>query len=1111
MIPRAPYKGETRKLVLAFDVGTTFSGISYCILDPGEVPVIRGVSRYPAQEQVGGDSKIPSIIYYDLQGVVRAVGAEALQERIIERAKDDGWVKLEWWKLHLCPKHLASSHTREDDIPPLPRGKSAVQVLADFMRYLFKCARTYIQESHLNLWRSVENSIEFVLTHPNDWEGPQQQQIRRAAELAGLISSNEEQSHVHLLTEGEASLRFCITNVITSRALSSHIATLDFPDEGEVQSGSRGVLIVDAGGRTIDLSAYSMKLSPTSFKEIAPAECCLQGSAFVTRRARDLLKNRLSGSNYSSPEMIAQMTNIFDTTTKLRFRKPDESSNVGFGTIRDNDLKYDIRSGQLKLTGQDIAGLFEPSVKAITEAFEQQKRVASTPVNFVFLVGGFAASDWLFARLQEYFQPLGINFCRPDGHVNKAVADGAISFYIDHLVSSRVARATHDVEIYTPFNSQDPEHQDRQHSQFIDPAVCVYPGQEKVVGSAQHAFALSPEQSQREAHTLAPQTSVTSILAREPYKGKTRKLVLTFDIGTTFSGVSYCILDPGEVPLTRGVSRYPAQEQVGGDSKIPSIIYYDLQGVVRAVGAEALQQRIIDRAKDDGWVKLEWWKLHLRPKHLASSHIREDDIPPLPRGKSAVQVLADFIRYLFKCARTYIQESHLDLWRSIENSIEFIFTHSNGWEGLQQQQIRRAAELAGLISSKEEQSHVHLLTEGEASLHFCITNVITSDAFSSPVAVSDFPVEEAQPGSQGVVIIDAGAGTIDLSAYSMQLSPPSFEEIAPAECCLQGSVFVTRRAHDLLKNKLSGSNYSSPEMIAQMTSIFDKTTKLRFRKPDESSYVKFGTTRDNDLNHDIRSGKLKLTGQDVAGLFEPSVKAIIEAFEQQRRVASTPVNFVFLVGGFAASDWLFARLQQYFQPLGISFCRPDGHANKAVADGAVSFYIDHLVSSRVARATYGIEIYTWFNSQDPEHQARQHTLFIDPADEPSIPNQFASILLKGTQVSELREFRRPFNFIQKLRHTDRSVDIMCYKGDLQDPKWLDLERSSFSTLCTIHPDLSELSRTLSPRKSALDRSDYYVIDFEVIMLFGLTELKALISWKYKGVEMRSPASIVYEE
>ncbi|KAG2137644.1 hypothetical protein BD769DRAFT_1351691, partial [Suillus cothurnatus] len=113
------------------------------------------------------------------------------------------------------------------------------------------------------------------------------------------------------------------------------------------------------------------------------------------------------------------------------------------------------------------------------------------------------------------------------------------------------------------------------------------------------------------------------------------------------------------------------------------------------------------------------------------------------------------------------------------------------------------------------------------------------------------------------------------------------------------------------------------------------------------SYIRFGTIRDKDPKYDIQTGQLKLAGQDVADLFEPSIEAIIEAFEQQRRAASTPINMVCLVGSFAASDWLFTRLQKYFLPLGISFCRLDAHANKAVADGAVSFYIDHLVSSRV--------------------------------------------------------------------------------------------------------------------------------------------------------------------
>lgn len=43
---RKPYNGDRRALVLAFDVGTTFSGVSYAFLDKGEVPQIHGVTRY---------------------------------------------------------------------------------------------------------------------------------------------------------------------------------------------------------------------------------------------------------------------------------------------------------------------------------------------------------------------------------------------------------------------------------------------------------------------------------------------------------------------------------------------------------------------------------------------------------------------------------------------------------------------------------------------------------------------------------------------------------------------------------------------------------------------------------------------------------------------------------------------------------------------------------------------------------------------------------------------------------------------------------------------------------------------------------------------------------
>jgi len=74
MHSRLPYTGSQRRLVLAFDLGTTFSGVSYAILDPGKVPIIQTVSRFPGQEK--GDSKIPTVIYYDKLGHILAAGAE---------------------------------------------------------------------------------------------------------------------------------------------------------------------------------------------------------------------------------------------------------------------------------------------------------------------------------------------------------------------------------------------------------------------------------------------------------------------------------------------------------------------------------------------------------------------------------------------------------------------------------------------------------------------------------------------------------------------------------------------------------------------------------------------------------------------------------------------------------------------------------------------------------------------------------------------------------------------------------------------------------------------------------------------------------------------------
>ncbi|KAF8989882.1 hypothetical protein BDQ17DRAFT_1288292 [Cyathus striatus] len=595
-----------------------------------------------------------------------------------------------------------------------------------------------------------------------------------------------------------------------------------------------------------------------------------------------------------------------------------------------------------------------------------------------------------------------------------------------------------------------------------------------------------------------------STSSRTAYTGPFRKLVLAFDVGTTFSGISYSILDPGQVPEIRGVTRFPAQEHVGGDSKIPTILYYDLDGNIRAAGAEAMKEGIEDMAEEEEWAKAEWFKLHMRPKTQSGSYISEK-IPPLPRGKTVMQVFADFIKYLYDCARTYIQDTHAngqDLWKSVEDRIHFVLTHPNGWEGAQQAQMRNAAILAGLVPDNEDgRSRITFVTEGEASLHFCIQSGLTT---------------EAMKNGDGVLIVDAGGGTIDISSYGQSNSPQlAFEEIASPQCHFQGSIFVTAHARVFLEDLLRDSKFADD--VPHITKCFDRTTKLGFRNANEPQYIKFGSARDRDLKLGIRSGQLKLAGSDVASFFEPSITCIVQAILEQRDAAQKKISSVFLVGGFAASDWLFSRLKESLQPLGVNFCRPDSHVNKAVADGAISFHLDHYVATRVARHDYGIICGLPYDPLDPDHLTRAHLRYKLPSGEERVPNAFSVILPKNKQVSETTEFRSSY-FREGYAISDFHrviVDIQSYRGRMKDPKWREIDAEMYATLCSVEVDLTELAKGLQQRRSIRPgrgiRGSYYRVDYDVILLFGLTELKAQLSWYEGGTEKRSPAKIIYDE
>ena len=99
--------------------------------------------------------------------------------------------------------------------------------------------------------------------------------------------------------------------------------------------------------------------------------------------------------------------------------------------------------------------------------------------------------------------------------------------------------------------------------------------------------------------------------------------------------------------------------------------------------------------------------------------------------------------------------------------------------------------------------------------------------------------------------------------------------------------------------------------------------------------------------------------------------------------------------------------------MGLSILRPESHVcvfwiwtsvfvadkvmffrNKAVSDGAISFYLDHFVRTRVAKLTYGKVCDTPYNADLPGHRARVSTVYATLSGDRLVPNAFDVILPK---------------------------------------------------------------------------------------------------------------------
>jgi hypothetical protein len=104
---------------------------------------------------------------------------------------------------------------RCNEFEALPQGVTVETIYSDFLRYLLKNTRAFFETRTPNgatVWQQLIDAAEFVIAHPNAWGLREQYVLRRAAVRADYLSFIQADYRIRFVSEGEASVHFCIVH-----------------------------------------------------------------------------------------------------------------------------------------------------------------------------------------------------------------------------------------------------------------------------------------------------------------------------------------------------------------------------------------------------------------------------------------------------------------------------------------------------------------------------------------------------------------------------------------------------------------------------------------------------------------------------------------------------------------------------------------------------------------------------------------------------------------------------------------------------------------------------------------------------------------------------------
>ena len=423
---------EPRQVVAAIDFGTYGTGFAWTTVSPDNSEMSsRRISFFEDwEDQKVSYPKNRSAVLLDSAGQLLAWGYQAMA-RMEAMPRGAGWRLQTGFKMSLQggtgPAAVAAVGS-EEGVVLADRAADAYRLTVLYLRQVVAAARDHITRGIYQ-----DSDIQWCVTVPAIWTAYTRDLMFRAAVEAGLPDDPE---HLLLAQEPAAAALYCAA-------------------KGETLLRTPGTrfLVVDAGGGTVDVTSYQVT-EDGRLSELAPASGAKTGSDYLNAAfMNDVLVKQFGLATITRivVDQLVAVTGTMDAWERAKRAFPPDSSadlmiplSASFyaALLQEQAAGRWDGSGapatEVVISRDQMASLFDRRIDEIIGCVEQQLREIRSVTGIAgdelaLLVGGFADSSYLRARLGEQLAQRGVRIVVPE-QPSVAVLAGAVHFAYDPAV-----------------------------------------------------------------------------------------------------------------------------------------------------------------------------------------------------------------------------------------------------------------------------------------------------------------------------------------------------------------------------------------------------------------------------------------------------------------------------------------------------------------------------------------------------------------------------------------------------------------------------------------------------------------------------------------------------